>query len=130
MPKLDFNPAPPLADVITGSAEDSLCKLKIDLATFEISLVKRIKLKASGVSDIAIRQDGRIFAAAGWDHSIRVFSSKTCIPLAVLQVIHISLHLATLFSCYLRVLCLYKMFSPSCFLITYLLPLLRLSDLT
>ena len=76
----------PLADVITGSAEDSLCKLRVDLTTWEIKLVKRIKLKASGVSEIVIRQDGRIFAAAGWDHTIRVFSNKTCAPLAVLQV--------------------------------------------
>ena len=84
-----------LADVIIGSAEDSLCKLRIDLLTWEIKLVKRIQLKASGVSDIAIRQDGRILAVAGWDHTIRVFSNKTCAPLAVLQVLQNSLPLAT-----------------------------------
>ena len=74
------------ADVITGSAEDSLCKLRIDPISFEFVPTKRVKLKASGVSDIAFRKDGRIFAAAGWDHAIRVFSNKTCVPLAVLQV--------------------------------------------
>ena len=33
-----------------------------------------------------MRQDGRILATAGWDNKVRIFSTKTCAPLAVLQV--------------------------------------------
>lgn len=74
------------ADIFTGSAEASLCKLRLDKEGRRVIVLKRLELKASGVADIAVRPDGRIFATAGWDQKIRIFSNKTCAPLAVLQV--------------------------------------------
>jgi len=78
----------PPADIFTGSAEDSLFKLRWEPHEGGGTLVvaKQVTLKAKGVSDIAVRQDARVFATAGWDNKIRVFSCKTCAPLAVLQV--------------------------------------------
>lgn len=68
-----------------------MCKLCIGNRESGLNLLKRLQLKAAGVADIAIRNDGRIFAVACWDCKIRVFSTKTCAPLAVLQV-HTNLH--------------------------------------
>jgi len=44
-----------------------------------------ISLPRAGVSSVRIRGDGKLFAIGGWDGKIRVFSSKTLAPLAVLQ---------------------------------------------
>jgi WD40 repeat protein len=76
----------PTADIYTGSAEDNVFKLKWNPEDGDITVAKQITLKAKGVSDIAVRRDARLFATAGWDNKIRLFSCKTCAPLAVLQV--------------------------------------------
>lgn len=41
--------------------------------------------KHAGQQDLRIRSDGKIFATAGWDGRIRVYSVKTLKELAVLQ---------------------------------------------
>ena len=38
-----------------------------------------------GVSQLCVREDGKILASAGWDHRVRVFGWKRLKPLAVLQ---------------------------------------------
>lgn len=47
---------------------------------------KAAALKTPGVNDLALRGDGRIVAAAGWDGRVRVFKCRTGEPLAVLRV--------------------------------------------
>ncbi|RHZ82901.1 hypothetical protein Glove_103g71 [Diversispora epigaea] len=47
--------------------------------------IKSTIIKHSGIADVKIRSDGKIFATAGWDAKIRVFSSKTLKPLAILS---------------------------------------------
>ncbi|KAI3330799.1 WD repeat-containing protein [Ustulina deusta] len=47
--------------------------------------LKIIDTKHSGQQGLEIRSDGRIFATAGWDSKIRVYSSKTMAELAVLK---------------------------------------------
>ncbi|KAF9581727.1 ASTRA complex subunit, partial [Lunasporangiospora selenospora] len=47
--------------------------------------IDTISLKANGIADVRIRDDSKIVALAGWDGRIRVFSSKTLKPLAVLS---------------------------------------------
>jgi WD40 repeat protein len=44
-----------------------------------------IKTGHSGQQGLVVRDDGRIFATAGWDSRVRVYSSKTCVEVAVLK---------------------------------------------
>jgi WD40 repeat protein len=47
--------------------------------------IKSVNTKHSGQQGLTIRSDGKIFATAGWDANIRVYSAKTLNELAVLQ---------------------------------------------
>ncbi|POR34730.1 ASTRA-associated protein 1 [Tolypocladium paradoxum] len=47
--------------------------------------LKSVNTKHSGQQSLRIRSDGKIFATAGWDTNIRVYSCKTLKELAVLQ---------------------------------------------
>ena len=47
--------------------------------------LKVVNTKHSGQQSLAIRSDGRIFATAGWDSKVRVYSSKSLKELAVLK---------------------------------------------
>jgi WD40 repeat protein len=47
--------------------------------------LKSINTKHSGQQSLDIRSDGRIFATAGWDSKVRVYSTKTMKELAVLK---------------------------------------------
>ncbi|KAF5666340.1 ASTRA-associated 1 [Fusarium heterosporum] len=47
--------------------------------------LKTINTKHSGQQSLDIRSDGRIFATAGWDSKVRVYSLKTMKELAVLK---------------------------------------------
>ncbi|KAI1437911.1 WD40 repeat-like protein [Xylaria sp. CBS 124048] len=51
----------------------------------ETSPLKTLNTKHSGQQGLTIRSDGRIFATAGWDSKIRVYSAKTMAELAVLK---------------------------------------------
>lgn len=44
-----------------------------------------VNTKHSGQQSISVRSDGKIFATAGWDSRIRVYSVKTMKELAVLK---------------------------------------------
>lgn len=46
---------------------------------------KTVNTKHSGQQSLHLRSDGRIFATAGWDSNVRVYSSKTLKEMAVLQ---------------------------------------------
>ncbi|KAF7554908.1 hypothetical protein G7046_g6692 [Stylonectria norvegica] len=47
--------------------------------------LKTINTKHSGQQSLSIRSDGRIFATAGWDSRVRIYSTKTLKELAVLK---------------------------------------------
>ena len=51
-----------------------------------LELQGTLEVKQQGIADLAIRQDQRIFASAGWDNKIRVFNYVKSKPLAILQV--------------------------------------------
>lgn len=51
-----------------------------------LSTASKAEIPEPGIQDIAIRQDGKIFAAGGWDGKIRVYSYRKMKPLAVLKV--------------------------------------------
>lgn len=47
--------------------------------------LKVINTKHSGQQNLKVRSDGKIFATAGWDSKIRIYSTKTLKELAVLS---------------------------------------------
>ncbi|KAH7171445.1 WD40-repeat-containing domain protein [Dactylonectria macrodidyma] len=47
--------------------------------------LKVVNTKHSGQQSLKVRSDGRIFATAGWDSKVRVYSAKTMKELAVLK---------------------------------------------
>ena len=47
--------------------------------------IKTVNTKHAGQQSLRVRSDGRIFATAGWDSNVRVYSCKTMKELAVLQ---------------------------------------------
>ncbi|KAI2640883.1 WD40 repeat-like protein [Hypomontagnella submonticulosa] len=51
----------------------------------ETTPLKTINTKHSGQQSLRIRSDGKIFATAGWDSKVRVYSTKTMSELAVLK---------------------------------------------
>ncbi|BDD62715.1 ASTRA complex subunit [Monascus purpureus] len=51
----------------------------------EQSPLKIVNTKHAGQQGVRIRSDGRIFATAGWDYRVRVYSCKTMKELAVLK---------------------------------------------
>ncbi|RAH53584.1 WD repeat protein [Aspergillus piperis CBS 112811] len=51
----------------------------------EESPIKSINTKHAGQQGVRIRSDGKIFATAGWDSRVRVYSCKTMKELAVLK---------------------------------------------
>ena len=51
-----------------------------------LQLQGTLEVKQQGIADLAIRQDQRIFASAGWDSKIRIFNYAKFKPLANLQV--------------------------------------------
>lgn len=57
---------------------------KASLKEWEYPL-DRVDTKHAGQQGLRIRSDGRIFATAGWDSKVRVYSCKTMKELAVLQ---------------------------------------------
>lgn len=57
---------------------------KIELKPWDAP-IKTVNTKHAGQQGIKIRSDGRIFATAGWDSNVRVYSCKTLKELAVLQ---------------------------------------------
>ena len=50
--------------------------------------LKTVHTKHSGQQGLRMRKDGRIYATAGWDSRVRVYSSKTMKELAVLKWHH------------------------------------------
>lgn len=99
-PILSLDVAPSLQCYYTSSADDIIARHPISLpswssggkATTEAATAhaseqpKRVvRTKHSGQQALRVRSDGKIFATAGWDGRVRVYSAKTMKELAVLK---------------------------------------------
>ena len=94
-PVLSIDVSPSLDYFISSSADALVVKHPIPSAGSpgyiptagykEESPLKAINTKHSGQQGLRIRSDGKLFATAGWDSRIRVYSSKTMKELAVLK---------------------------------------------
>uniref|UniRef100_A0A4W6EMS6 Guanine nucleotide binding protein (G protein), beta polypeptide 1-like n=1 Tax=Lates calcarifer TaxID=8187 RepID=A0A4W6EMS6_LATCA len=81
---------------ISGSSEKKLSSWILDRQD-NLQLQDCVTLVNPGVSQLCIREDGKLLASAGWDHRVRVFSWKKLRPLAVLQY-HTDMVLSVAFS--------------------------------
>lgn len=69
----------------SASADDKIVTFSIDWEQQQLQQTASLPLKSPGVAALAIRQDSRILAAAGWDSRVRVFHYGKHRGLAVLQ---------------------------------------------
>nr|XP_042697480.1 guanine nucleotide-binding protein subunit beta-like protein 1 isoform X3 [Chrysemys picta bellii] len=69
---------------VSGSSEEVLTVWSLDEQQ-NLKVQKTHKLVNAGIADVAIRQDKKILATAGWDHRIRIFGWKKLKPLAILD---------------------------------------------
>ncbi|GLD52582.1 guanine nucleotide-binding protein subunit beta-like protein 1, partial [Lates japonicus] len=81
---------------ISGSSEKKLSSWILDRQN-NLQLQDCVTLVNPGVSQLCIREDGKLLASAGWDHRVRVFGWKKLRSLAVLQY-HTDMVLSVAFS--------------------------------
>ncbi|KAF0533488.1 WD40 repeat-like protein [Gigaspora margarita] len=70
---------------ISTSGDNKIVKYNFDEEFRKEPLIKSTTIKYAGIAEVKIRSDGKIFATAGWDTKIRIFSSKSMKPLAILS---------------------------------------------
>lgn len=71
---------------VIGGAEQEIVRFKYNTSKQELVSCHSYQTSESGVSDVCIRMDRKIFASAGWDHRVRIFDYKKHKPLAILKV--------------------------------------------
>ncbi|XP_018412465.1 PREDICTED: guanine nucleotide-binding protein subunit beta-like protein 1 [Nanorana parkeri] len=76
---------------VSGSSEKILSVWTLDEQQ-NLKICKAQGIVNPGIADVAIRQDKKILAAAGWDCRVRIFGWKKMKPLAVLQYHSASVH--------------------------------------
>lgn len=88
-PILSLSISPDHDHYFTSSADAIVAKHPLPAArsiwNTELKPLKISQTKHSGQQGLKVRSDGRIFATAGWDARIRVYSAKTLKELAVLK---------------------------------------------
>lgn len=90
-PVLSLDVSPSKDYYLTSSADAIIAKHPIPISADHIITdvesmpLKTLQTKHSGQQGLKIRSDGKIFATAGWDSRIRVYSTKMMKELAVLK---------------------------------------------
>jgi WD40 repeat protein len=89
-PILSLDVLPDLSCYFTSGADSivgmhSIEDLALGVTSPSVKTVQTVQTKHSGQQSLTIRSDGKIFATAGWDSRIRVYSAKTIKELAVLK---------------------------------------------
>ncbi|XP_034476161.1 guanine nucleotide-binding protein subunit beta-like protein 1 [Drosophila innubila] len=69
---------------IVGGATDKLTTFSYQRQSMQMQRGTELCIKNPGVNCVRIRPDQKVFASAGWDGRIRIFSWKSLRPLAVL----------------------------------------------
>jgi len=69
----------------TSSADAIIAKHRLDAQADVDNVAKQVQTRHAGQQGLRLRSDGRIFATAGWDGRIRVYSAKSMKELAVLK---------------------------------------------
>jgi WD40 repeat protein len=69
----------------TSSADAIIARHRLDDEADVDNLPKVVQTRHAGQQGLRLRSDGRVFATAGWDGRIRVYSAKSMKELAVLK---------------------------------------------
>jgi WD40 repeat protein len=77
---------------VSGSADASIGVFRVCVETGVFVKEQTLTIKESGLSDVKIRPDGKVFATAGWDGCIRVFGVKKLQPLAIMRYHEVGVH--------------------------------------
>jgi WD40 repeat protein len=77
---------------ICGGASPTIATFSLSLSLNQLNILQTITLPNPGIQQIEIRKDHKIFATAGWDHRIRVYSWKNCKPLSIIKYHEESVH--------------------------------------
>lgn len=88
MLSLSVSPSPDTVPYFLTSGADAIIAkhhLPVSGPTSAAPAARVVNTKHSGQQSISVRSDGKIFATAGWDSRIRVYSVKTMKELAVLK---------------------------------------------
>jgi len=79
---------------VSGSADKKLCVFELtDEGRF--NTVQELPLSSEGTSDLALRDDYKVLASAGWDGRVRIWGWKLARPLAVLNYHQQSAHVVS-----------------------------------
>ncbi|KAG9304452.1 hypothetical protein G9A89_020015 [Geosiphon pyriformis] len=73
------------AFAISVAGDNKIVKYKFAESIDQPPKISQVTIKTPGISYVCIRSDAKIFATAGWDSKVRVFSAKTLKPLAILS---------------------------------------------
>ena len=88
-PVLSMDLSPENEYFTTSSADATIAKFEmpvgLSITNTSTSPLKTVNTKHAGQQGLTIRSDGKIFATAGWDARVRVYSVKTMKELAVLK---------------------------------------------
>ncbi|TVY25442.1 ASTRA-associated protein [Lachnellula hyalina] len=90
-PVLSLDSSPSKDFYLTSSADAIIAKHPIPFSSQNViqatenKPLKTIQTKHSGQQGLQIRNDGKIFATAGWDAKVRVYATKSMKELAVLK---------------------------------------------
>jgi len=88
-PLLSLDVSPTDSVFFTSSADAIITKFAIPTGVSTLEVVEKsekvLNTKHAGQQGLRVRSDGKIFATAGWDARIRVYSAKAMRELAVLK---------------------------------------------
>lgn len=90
-PVLSLGVLPSKRYLITSSADATIARFALEVPLGHLDPVARqspdkvVNTKHAGQQGLSVRSDGKIFATAGWDSRVRIYSSKTLKELAVLK---------------------------------------------
>ncbi|KIY03895.1 uncharacterized protein Z520_00586 [Fonsecaea multimorphosa CBS 102226] len=88
-PILSLAMLPSKTHFLTSSADSLISKFCLpslsNVESKDLESEKSLNTKHSGQQGLSVRSDGKIFATAGWDGRVRVYSCKTMKELAVLK---------------------------------------------
>ena len=87
-PILSLDVSPDGAFFLTSSADAIIAKHPLPTTTtaaIQTTPLKTLNTKHAGQQSLCIRSDARLFATAGWDARVRVYSAKTLAEVAVLK---------------------------------------------
>ncbi|KAL4794551.1 WD40-repeat-containing domain protein [Aspergillus venezuelensis] len=86
-PVLSLDLVPSGEYFLTSSADAILAKHAVPESSFDArdTPIKSVNTKHAGQQGLRVRTDGKIFATAGWDSRVRVYSCKSLKELAVLK---------------------------------------------